>query len=404
MRVFIALQHRCLRLPDGTVWTQTMFPYAFWQRYLTVFDQVRLLTRVQEVRELPDGWVRFDGEDVSVAPVPSYVGPAQCLLHAREVRRAGQQAVNWCDAVIMRIPAHGIAASVESVMRRTGHPYAVEVVADPHELFAPGCIQHPARPYLRRALTTLQQRQCAGASAALYVTQASLQRRYPCPGHAVGLSDVEITADALAVAPRPPRLHAPYTVLSVGTMQQVYKGFDVLIDAVARCVRHGVDLRLVLVGDGRYRPALARQATRLGLEGRVCFTGEVTMGSGVRRLLDDADLFVLPSRSEGCPRALIEAMARALPCLGSEVGGIPELLASADLVPVGQAHVLADRMLAVLADPVRMSAMSARNLAKAREFHDNLLGARRAEFYRAVRAMTEKWLHGNTRVFLARAV
>ena len=50
------------------------------------------------------------------------------------------------------------------------------------------------------------------------------------------------------------------------------------------------------------------------------------MGHGVTEQLDAADVFVLPSRQEGLPRAMIEAMARSLPCVGSDVGGISELI------------------------------------------------------------------------------
>ena len=62
------------------------------------------------------------------------------------------------------------------------------------------------------------------------------------------------------------------------------------------------------------------------LRDRVRFRGQLTTPVDVRAELDRADLFVLPSRQEGLPRAMIEAMARALPCIGSSVGGIPELL------------------------------------------------------------------------------
>ena len=103
------------------------------------------------------------------------------------------------------------------------------------------------------------------------------------------------------------------------------EGTDVLIEAIARCVRSGVDLTAVIAGDGKYRPALMALAERIGISSRIQFVGQVTEGKPVRDILDKSDLFVLPSRTEGLPRAMIEAMARGLPCIGSAVGGIPEL-------------------------------------------------------------------------------
>jgi glycosyltransferase involved in cell wall biosynthesis len=107
--------------------------------------------------------------------------------------------------------------------------------------------------------------------------------------------------------------------------------------------------------------------------------------------LDTADLFVHPSRTEGLPRALIEAMARGLPCIGSNVGGIPELLSPAEQVPAGDANALEAKLCEVLGDPQRLVRLSRENLAKAREYHADALRPRRQAFYRAVLEATSRW-------------
>ena len=108
--------------------------------------------------------------------------------------------------------------------------------------------------------------------------------------------------------------------------------------------------------------------------------------------LDLADLFVLPSYQEGLPRAMVEAMARSLPCIGSTVGGIPELLQPEDMVPPGDAVALANKIREVVTDRDRMARMSARNLEKAKDYRNEVLQERRNEFYRYVREQTEAWL------------
>jgi glycosyltransferase involved in cell wall biosynthesis len=107
----------------------------------------------------------------------------------------------------------------------------------------------------------------------------------------------------------------------------------------------------------------------------------VANGSEVRKVLDEADLFVLPSRAEGLPRALIEAMARGLPAVASDVGGCGELLAKADLVSAGSASLLATAVQAILDDPERMSRAAEQNLANSREYAESLLEDRRRRFY-----------------------
>jgi phosphatidylinositol alpha-1,6-mannosyltransferase len=84
-------------------------------------------------------------------------------------------------------------------------------------------------------------------------------------------------------------------------------------------------------------------------------------------------------------------MARGLPCVGTAVGGIPELLAPSELVPRGDAARLKETIVAILRDPERRTRLARENLAKAREFHSDVLTPRRRAFYEAVRdATTER--------------
>ena len=121
------------------------------------------------------------------------------------------------------------------------------------------------------------------------------------------------------------------------------------------------------------------------------FWGTFRTGDAVRKELDAADLFVLPSRTEGLPRALIEAMARALPCIGSSVGGIPELLSPSEQVPPGDVDALANKILEILGDRERCCRLSHENLQRARDYHVDALHPRRRAFYRAVQEATTEW-------------
>jgi glycosyltransferase involved in cell wall biosynthesis len=181
----------------------------------------------------------------------------------------------------------------------------------------------------------------------------------------------------------------------VGSLEQLYKGPDVLIRAVAECRRNGLECELTVVGGGRHRAELETLVSQCGVREFVRFTGSLPPGQAVRAELDRSDLFVLPSRTEGLPRALLEAMARALPCVGTDVGGIPELLSPEELVPANNEVALAAKLREVLTDPERMTCLSAANLVKAREFHATVLRPRRRAFYEAVRDATRGWLRGS---------
>jgi len=100
----------------------------------------------------------------------------------------------------------------------------------------------------------------------------------------------------------------------------------------------------------------------------------------------------LPSFSEGLPRALLEAMACGLPCIGTRVGGIPEVLPQEVLVSPGDVKGLANKINEVLNNPLWMVEMAKRNYEVARGYRSDILQNIRKEFYRTVKKMTKMQL------------
>ncbi|MDJ0734633.1 MAG: glycosyltransferase family 4 protein [Nostocaceae cyanobacterium] len=400
MYLLLTLDHRFHRTPNGAVWTETTFTYSFYQRYLEVFDHVRVLARIRDVTSVPPHWQQADGEGVSFVAVPYYVGPIQYLFQAYRVNQAIRNAFCVGDAAIMRVSSQ-IANHLYNLLKKNNYPYGVEVIGDPYDVFAPGSVKHPLRAFFRWFFPRQLRQQCARACATAYVTEYTLQRRYPPAQSAFSThySSVELPDGAFVAVPRlPPQAMDRLTIITVGTMDQLYKAPNVLIDAVAICVGQGLNLQLVLVGDGKHRAELEGKAADLGLGERVSFLGWLPAGDAVRAELDRADLFILPSYQEGLPRATIEAMARGLPCIGSTVGGFPELLPPEDMVPPGDVTALAQKIIGVVINPQRMAAMSARNLEKAREYREEILRQRRINFYFYLREKTEEWLKIHSKI------
>lgn len=397
MRVSVTVDHRFQRTPDQQIWTQTIYAYSFWQRYLQVFDQVNVIARVQDVSAIAADWKLASGHQVTFTVIPYFVGPQDYLRKAYSVQQQARQAIASSDAVIIRGGA-GFVGTLEQQLRQAQHPYAVEVIGDPQDVFAPGSFKHPLRAFFRWQLTHDLKRRCQRAAAVSYVTQRALQARYPCPQKMFSVSDVELPATAIATQPRqwhPSAEPRPLHLIFVGTLEVGYKAPDILIKALALTQHAGLTLKLSIVGDGRLRPQLQTQAQQLGVSEQVCFLGQLTAGDAVKAALDAADIFIMPSWAEGLPRAMVEAMARALPCIGSSVGGIPELLPETDLVPPGDAAALAAKIQAVAMDPQRMEQMSAQNWQRAKDFQDHWLQDQRQAFYRHVRDFTAVWGRNN---------
>jgi glycosyltransferase involved in cell wall biosynthesis len=130
--------------------------------------------------------------------------------------------------------------------------------------------------------------------------------------------------------PRVPAPVGPVRALCVASLQE-YKGHAILLEALVRGGSALTRVELDLVGDGRLRTALERQAARFGLAHRVRFHGSLTEDE-VRVLLDEASLFVMPSKvardgqMDGLPVALIEALGCGLVIVSTDLSGIPELV------------------------------------------------------------------------------
>jgi glycosyltransferase involved in cell wall biosynthesis len=378
---------------DGRLWTaRGHAAYNYWIRYLEVYDLVRLLVRAVERPRPPEGWQEVTGPGVEAIPLPDFHTPSQFVRTFRDMRRVVRAAVNEPEAIHLRPPC--LIGGIFWKALDSGRPYGVEVIGDPYDLFAPVAFPERMRPLYRIWFSRRLRLLCANATAAAYVTQQALQMRYPpAPGAFVTyFSDVDLGERAFVTSPRKSFKNGPTKLIMVGSLEQLYKGPNVLVEAVALALRRGADVQLVLAGEGKRRPDLEKQVQHLGIQDRVEFLGQVPAGAGVRKHLDAADVFVLPSFQEGLPRAMIEAMARGLPCLGTAVGGIPELLSPQDLVPPGDAAALADKIYEVTGDPGRMAEMSIRNLNKASDFKEQTLRERRVDFYLQVKDQTESWL------------
>jgi glycosyltransferase involved in cell wall biosynthesis len=175
-------------------------------------------------------------------------------------------------------------------------------------------------------------------------------------------------------------------VLTVGRLSREKAQAD-LLRAFARLAREKAEVRarLVLVGEGPERVVLERLAAELRIDGRVVFAGQT---SDVAPFYAAADLFALPSHSEGSPYALLEAMAAGVPVVATRVGGVPEIVSdgeSALVVAPRDEQALAGALARLLSDEslARSLAAAASVLASTRHAPETFLRSL-TQFYRGV--------------------
>lgn len=171
--------------------------------------------------------------------------------------------------------------------------------------------------------------------------------------------------------------------LYVGRLDLEQKGLDVLGRALTSLGR-GTPVKMVFVGDDWGALASLRsRVERAGIPDRV----EFVVGAPRTRVLEEyraADAFVLPSRFESFPRALLEAMAAGLPIVATRVGGVPEMVAEGEnalLVPPGDERGLADALRTLADDPGLRSRFGAASRRRAEAYDwDRLIPRYRALF------------------------
>jgi len=176
------------------------------------------------------------------------------------------------------------------------------------------------------------------------------------------------------------------------------KGGDVLLRAAALLRPALPDLRVTVVGDGPVRPTLEALARRLGLAGAVAFHG---FRPDAARLMAGLDVLAVPSRSDGSPLVVLEALTAGVPVVASAVGGIPDQVCDgreALLVPPGDAVALAAALRAVLTDPARARALGAAGRRRAAGLSHGRMVDEVEDAYRRARAATARHSLGRTGV------
>ena len=316
------------------------------------------------------------------------LAPLRALRLARLTARLGPDIVHLHGTRTAFLHAIGAAMRQGAPSRRRGGP---AVVYTAHGL----AYRKEAGRIERRASLWAERAACRGAAAVISVSRADLtdlerlgflDRR---PGfHVANAVRVPAVTDADRMAARS-RLGLPAEGLVVGTVSRLVpqKAVGDLVDAVARIAPgfrgSSGPLTVAVVGDGPLRASLERRV-RSGTNGaRVMLLGA---RGDVTHLLPGFDIFVLSSRWEGEPIALLEAMAAGLPCVATATAGAREILgasgSSGCLVPVGDVGGLGDAVADLLRDEPARKALGAAARAQARRRTPDVQAERVAIVYR----------------------
>jgi len=353
----------------------------FWQRYFQVFDSVNVVARVLEVdnfNDIHESYNKITDSRINFIKIPYFHGLKQGILNLPKLNLAIYKAVKNSDKNILRLPGlisifAGICITFDK------KKYAVELIGDPYDVLSSG-VGGKAAPMLKVIFTKLTQIITRNANAVSYVTKQKMQVRYPAQANAYTTyySSLNLNIKKIEKNIRQRLDVNNLKILMVGSMEQKYKGFDIALKAIS-LLSFKENIEIHLVGDGVIKQDLENLAFNLGLSDNVFFYGRVP-NEKVLSLMKSTDLFLIPSRTEGLPRVLIEAMAMGLPVIGSNVGGIPELIDQEFVFENENVDELV-KLIEYITKSKNIATISKANIEKVQEYDKSILDKRRLDFY-----------------------
>lgn len=365
---------------DVNIWNN----YLFYYRNITVFARVQRLSSTMLINYVKnvDNRIRF-------VPLPYYVGLKGLLIkRGKLIKEIEGNLVKYiCDPIVIRVPGI-IGYYGANFLKRQGASYGVEVVGDPYEVFSKENFNHPLRLLLQKISIKQLQETIKHAKSVVYVTQKDLQRKYPASlnSEQFSISNVRINDSIIANNARKYKAKSHYNIVCIGSLAQMYKGADVMLEALKYINEKncGFSINLTWLGDGVYKSEMQILAKKLGIDDKVRFLGNVN-SEGVFNQIKLSDLFVHPSRTEGLPRAVIEAMCKGIPVVATNVGGIPELLEEKAMVNKNDFKALAIKIIEVLSSPAFYNQQADRNLKFSRFFKQSNLNDKRQLFFNSLK-------------------
>ncbi|MCK0470086.1 glycosyltransferase [Halalkalibacter sp. APA_J-10(15)] len=383
MKVVFAHDHIFKKDSEGNLFTTGSFNNVVWKRYIQHFDSIVVTARLDNrVIDTQKKYNNFDLQSASFVEIPTLSGPIAQFRNRISAKDKLSKAIKESDAVIARLPSE-IGNLAITIAKEMNKPYAVEIVACVWDaLWNYGKLQ--AKIYAPIAMYKMK-KNVKNAPRAIYVTNTFLQSRYPCNGLTENISNVEIKEikeeNLSARIKKIDQNNKKIKIGMIGNLNNRIKGWDIALKALSLIKQNGLDFEFKILGDGETEQ-WRRFAEELNIEEDIHFCGVLPGGEPVLSWLDEIDIYIQPSFQEGLPRAVIEAMSRACPVVGSSAGGIRELIDNSCIHKAGDYTGLSKKILSIIGDPNQLKAIALRNFEEAKYYKKDTLDYRRNIFWK----------------------
>ncbi|MGH2075732.1 glycosyltransferase [Aerococcus urinaeequi] len=380
MRVLFAHDNKFIKF-NNKFYSQGGFSQHIWERYTKVFENLTVVSRQIQIDDFQSNLNFSSYENVNFVKVPDFHSPST-IKNYRMALKIIDEEVSKADYVIARLPS-SIGSVAVDCAKKWNKPYLIEVVGCAWDAYW----NHSFNGKIVAPSMFLKMRKdIKHAKYVVYVTNEFLQNRYPTNGKMANISDVELKdldENILARRIRKVETDEKNKNIVIGTIAPLdvrYKGQEYVIMALGQLKRLGYEnyeYHLVGGGDSKF---LREIAIKNNVQDKIKFLGSMPHDK-IFDWLEKIDIYAQPSKLEGLPRALIEAMSYGVPGFGANKGGIPELLNKNFVFDFDKNTIdsICDMILSM--EELNLKEQAIRNFNEASKYSANILENRRQAFF-----------------------
>lgn len=371
----------------GVLYTSGNLNSELWNRYLAHFESISVIGRSKEDTDT-SRYNNAEKENVTFKLFTDVKGGSDYFKKRKKIEKKLVDEISKHDVIIMRFPAT-ISVFAAQYCNKNDIPYIAEVVGCSWDAnwnyggIAPKLIAPYSYNEMKKAVKN--------AFAAIYVTRFFLQKRYPCDSNIKEAASNVIlkVIENKALPKRLLKIEKGSGVFHVGIIGNIavkYKGYDVLLKAVNKLpkeIKEKIKISFVGGGDPTYLNSLIEKNN---LNSEVNVIGKLKAGKEIFDFLDTLDLYLHPSKQEGLPRVVIEAMSRACPVLASSVAGTPELINEKYIHSPGDASKLSKDIERLIDNKEELKEMAKDNFENSKQYLFETLENRRYNFFKDIKS------------------
>lgn len=379
MRLLWAHDHKFYN-HENKVYSKVQFGQEFWDRYLNHIDQISIASRLYDMNKEDSKNIDFynlsSREEVSF--LKANFNKKIFLKNNQKFEQINlSELVSSHEKIIVRLPSTiGNYVAIEAIKQKK--EFAVELVGDPWDALInlKSIIGKMYAPIMYMKTKYIVKR----AKQVLYVTDNYLQKRYINNGlNNTNASNVNIHF----IDEKINKKRNDTNIINIGLIGYLstYKGIDTAIKSLYLLNKNEEFVfKLNILGTGK-KEKYIKLAKKYQMSKNLSIQTLPT-GPPVYEWLDNMDIYIQPSKTEGLPRGLIEAMSRGLPAVGTNVGGIPELLNSKFIIKKGDSKGLAKVINELILNDRLYHECSVENIKKAFEYDYKIINSKRFNFYK----------------------